>query len=578
MLLRLLLLLVVLGVSGPAWATWSIVAVDPKTKEVGVAGASCTDYVSGIALLVPGKGANVSQAMSNPLARDIAQTLLAKGLSPKQILEVITRPEFDPANQQYGIVALGFENASAAYTGDKCGDAKGHFTGFGVSVQSNIMADPRIPRAVLDAYEKAAQNPQLHLSDRLLLALEAGAALGGDRRCGAQTARSAFLMVAKPNDSYSDLYLNLEIQGQKMGGPNPVKLLRAEYLKWQKYEKSLEPFITRALRDNKEPGLAVGIVEDGQLRYAHGFGEMVTGVPQYAITKSTLFHVSASAKPLIATAIMQLVEQGKMDLDSPVSKYLPYFRLKDARSQQITVRQMLTHTSGMPNVDSYRKELPEYSDGALEQYVRSLQDTELLSEPGTKYAYSNIAYDILGDLIAKVSGKTIEDYIETSIFQPLGMRASTMLLDRVNMENFANGYTQSLSGLLTPVSHSSDTRIHTPSSNLYSSVMDITKWAMANLNRGELDGHRILQESSYDVLWKPLREHGKVQPDRFVGMGWFIADRDGQVIISQDGTGNGFQSAIRLLPKRKAAVIVMVNSDRPIAAEIAEAMVGVVLD
>lgn len=568
-----------LGTSGRAWATWSIVAVDPKTREVGVAGASCTPYVSGIAALVPGKGANVSQAMSNPLARNVAQTLLAKGQNPKEILRLITRSEFDPTHQQYGIVALDFEEDSSAYTGTQCDSIGGHFTGFGVSVQGNTLADQKIPRVVLEAYEKAAKDPKMRLSDRLLIALEAGSALGGDRRCHAQTARSAFLMVAKPEDTYSDLYLSLQVLDVKEGGPNPLKLLRVEYRKWQKYAEPLDPFITKTLRAGKTPGLAIGIVEEGRLIYARGLGEMITGVPDYPVTPRILFPMSASIKPMVATALLQLVEKGKVELDAPVAKYLPYFRLKDGRYRLISVRQMLTHTSGMPDVHDYRWDKPDYEDDALERYVRSLQDKDLLWKPGERYAVSNMAYNVLGDLVSKVSGKSFENYVETNILQLLGMGSTTLRIDQVNPENRAAGYTMNQSGAIIPVSHYPGNRAHTPSSLLYSNISDMTKWVTVNLNRGELNGRRILKESSYEILWRPLRAPADVPQDRQVGMGWFLKDRDGQVEVLNDGYTEGFQSAIRLLPARKIGVIVMVNinSRQTTAAEVADEALRVAL-
>src|SRR5262249_8781154 len=156
-------------------------------------------------------------------------------------------------------------------------------------------------------------------------------------------------------------------------------------------------------------------------------------------------------KPFVATAVMQLVEQGKVDLDKPVADYLPYFRLKDDRYRSITVRQMLTHTSGMPDVDNYHWDQPEYDDGALERYVRSLQDKELRWHPGSKYAYSNMAYEVLGDLVAKVSGTTFEDDVEANILKPLGMNSSTLLFKKADPAKLATGHTRTKDGTVTPV-------------------------------------------------------------------------------------------------------------------------------
>jgi uncharacterized Ntn-hydrolase superfamily protein len=236
---RLALLLAALSLSllfpNVCHATWSIVAVNPKTKEIGVAGASCTDFVFGIAGVVPGRGVIVAQAMSNMAAKRIGMKMLLEGASPQEIIAAIIKDEFDSnfSLQQYGIAALGFEGKPAAYTGTDTDDWKGAAQGYGVSVQGNTLPDARIIGNVLAAFEKASKNSEMTLADRLMAALEAGAAGGGDRRCGQQKARSAFIIVAKPTDDVKSPFLRINIPGQEEGGANPVNLLRQEYDKWR---------------------------------------------------------------------------------------------------------------------------------------------------------------------------------------------------------------------------------------------------------------------------------------------------------------------------------------------------------
>ena len=155
------------------------------------------------------------------------------------------------------------------------------------------------------------------------------------------------------------------------------------------------------------PGLAIGVVKDDQIVYAQGFGRtnIETNEP---ITTETIFHMASISKPFVATAIMQLVEQGKIDLNAPLIQYLPYFQLADDRYKTITIQQMLCHMSGMPDVEDYEWEKPQYDEGALERYVRSLTGHSLKSEPGEKYAYSNMAFEVLGNLIEQVSGLSFE--------------------------------------------------------------------------------------------------------------------------------------------------------------------------
>jgi uncharacterized Ntn-hydrolase superfamily protein len=220
-----------------ARATWSITAVDPKTKQVGIAGASCTDFVYGIAGVAPGKGVIVAQAMSNMRANELGMKMLLEGASPQEVLAAITAPEFDPefAVQQYGIVALGFENRPATYTGSGVADWKGELRGYGVSVQGNILTDAKVLSDALAAFKRAARNKRLSLADRLMAALEAGTkGGGGDRRCGAQRARSAFVVVETPKPDGVKPYLLINVTGQEAGLENPLVLLRRKYDEWRK--------------------------------------------------------------------------------------------------------------------------------------------------------------------------------------------------------------------------------------------------------------------------------------------------------------------------------------------------------
>jgi len=336
-----------------------------------------------------------------------------------------------------------------------------------------------------------------------------------------------------------------------------------------------DALIEQGLKDDPMPGFAVGIVQHGRLVYGRGFGVRVWNDTQKPVMPDTLFHMASITKPFVATAVMQLWEQGKVDLDAPVTKYVPYFRIADPRAAKITVRQMLTHSSGMPDVDDYQWNHPQTDDGALERYVRSLatNNLKLLFDPGTSFAYSNMAFEVIGDLIAKVSGVTFEAYVEANILRPLGMSASTMLLSKASPSLLAQGYTHPRGGgysSIKPVPAYPFNRAHSPSSDLMSSVVDMSRWAMANLNRGELDGKRILKSSTYDLLWKPALEvefcrganHTDCRkPGGSVGLSWFIGDHQGHASISHSGGDDGFITYLLLVPDADMALVLMCNSD-----------------
>src|SRR5678815_2439110 len=192
-----------------SFATWSIIVVDPKTKEIGIAGASCTVSVYGIGRIVPGKGAIVVQAMSNAFARLQGFRMIMDGDTPGVILEKLRQSQYNPEEQQYAIVCMNDIEHPATYTGTKTTSHAGSLTGNGISVQGNTLTNDDELQAIFDAAVKA-QKDSLPLQDILMIALEAGAKTGGDKRCGERKASSAFLTVSKPEDVEKH-WLNLVI-------------------------------------------------------------------------------------------------------------------------------------------------------------------------------------------------------------------------------------------------------------------------------------------------------------------------------------------------------------------------------
>jgi uncharacterized Ntn-hydrolase superfamily protein len=247
-----------------ARATWSIVATDPETSEVGIAGASCIGGVNVIGGLVPGHGAIAAQGITNAVARQRGEELLAAGESPQQVVAEITSDAFDPSAwwsitsgaqvRQYGVVALGFESAAASYTGRRTLSWAGSEQAAGVSVQGNLLAGPGVVAAALARFQQLQGDCRSMLHDRLVEALEAGAKAGGDRRCEpALGALSAFLEIAGPDDPVGAPSLRLVVTPPfepERGIPtllrqlfwpergsdyeNPVKKLRAMYDEWRR--------------------------------------------------------------------------------------------------------------------------------------------------------------------------------------------------------------------------------------------------------------------------------------------------------------------------------------------------------
>ena len=333
------------------------------------------------------------------------------------------------------------------------------------------------------------------------------------------------------------------------------RLVNAQESASQIAEK-VEPVIQQVMKSYDLPGLAVAIVKDNKIAYAKGFGvkNLKTKEP---ITTKSLFHMASVSKPFSATAIMQFVEQGKVNLDDPVVKYLPYFKVNDERYKEITIRQMLGHISGMPDVIDYEWDKPEYDDGAAERYVRSLNDKELIAAPGETFAYSNMAFEVLGDLIAKVSGTSFEDYMKKNILDPLDMKESTFLKKEVSPELATTPHVMKFETVVSDVYPYH--RAHAPSSTLHSNVLEMSSWAIANMNKGTFKGKDILKSESYDVLWEPAKlNNGKTTQ---VGLSWVLRTYREIKTVSHSGGDVGYRTFFIMMPEKKAAAVVLSNCD-----------------
>jgi CubicO group peptidase (beta-lactamase class C family) len=303
---------------------------------------------------------------------------------------------------------------------------------------------------------------------------------------------------------------------------------------------------------NQIPGLAVGIMLNDTILFAKGFGvkNLTTKEP---VTSMSLFHVASLSKPFVATAIMQMVEKGRISLDSPLVKYLPYFKLKSDGYKAITIRQMLNHTSGIPDVQDYEWDNPQFDDGATERYVRSLKTKKLAFEPGDDLGYSNMAYDILGDVISKTSGKTFEDYMIDNILSPSGMTTSTFLKAEIQSNLVTTPHTKNKDGKVVKSAIYPYNRCHAASSTLHSSIAGLLNWAKMLTN-----DHPVLKFESFCEMTKPNVE---VDPLTSAGLGWFIHDDKEVKYVFHIGRDLGFTSMFTFFPKEKLTIAVLSNCD-----------------
>jgi CubicO group peptidase (beta-lactamase class C family) len=348
----------------------------------------------------------------------------------------------------------------------------------------------------------------------------------------------------------------------------------------QTIENTLNSILEQVLHTFDLPGLAVGVVREKEIIYAKGFGfqDIRTMEP---VKVRSLFHQASISKVFTATAVVQLAEQGQLRLNDALVKYLPGFCLGDERSQAITIEQILSHTSGVPDPEDHDWGHSDDREDALIQRVKNLHFLEMISEPGREFAYSSLGYDVLGALISEVSGEMFESYIFNHIFEPLGMMDSTFIKPDVPIE------LATLPHIRTPKLVVSDifpySRSQAPSGTLQSSILDMCQWAIANLYDFALDdrlnSHRILSPEFHQLLWQPRFSTGQVNDSRQteIGLGCFLGDYKGLPVVMHDGGDVGFEAEIVLLPEQSVAVVVMANIFPAVTDSITQSVLDVVL-
>lgn len=335
-------------------------------------------------------------------------------------------------------------------------------------------------------------------------------------------------------------------------------------------------FVQRWMALRQAPGIAVGIVSGGETVYAEGFGVESLDRPDDPVTPDSLFHLASNSKPFVAATLLRLVADGRLDLDTPIQRLLPYFRLDDPRAPDITVRRMLSHVSGMPDETDYGwGDTENLDDGALERYTRSLGEHALIADPGAEFHYSNMAYEVLGDLIAKLTGMTFEQAVRQTLLEPLGMSHSSFLLADVDPERLTDPHDRTLMPFVSPVRPY--TREHAPSSTLYSSAREMCHWMLMNLDGGAFAGHGILPPALHASMVAPAAPIGGSGRSEQIGISWFLGHLRGEPTISHAGRDLGYGSMVILVPGRSLGVVVLGNAHFGPIGQVAEGIVDLLL-
>ncbi|MFH1663101.1 MAG: serine hydrolase domain-containing protein [Chloroflexota bacterium] len=341
----------------------------------------------------------------------------------------------------------------------------------------------------------------------------------------------------------------------------------------------IDDYITQQMEADNIPGLAVVVVQGDGVVYCKGFGvaSIKTNLP---VTPQTIFDLASVSKSFTALGVLLLRDDGLIDLDASVQKYLPDFQPNDPMSSHITVRQLLNHTSGLPGAFSAPL-IFQQGDDEMAELVAVLSRVRLNREPGSSFEYADINYCLLGALIERVSGITFEDYMQHKIFIPLGMDNTTLYPEEAAALDRADGH-QSMYGQVVarnmPIYRSA-----LPAGWVMSCAEDMGKWLVAHLNAGYTAGGQIIPAADIKEAHTPAVMFNENGEETGYGMGWFISSADDVSIIWHGGDTPSFTADMILLPDYEMGVVVLVNSQactigHSIASGVANLVLGLELD
>jgi D-alanyl-D-alanine carboxypeptidase len=308
------------------------------------------------------------------------------------------------------------------------------------------------------------------------------------------------------------------------------------------------------------PGLAIGIVHGQELIWSKGYG-VEDLESQDPVTPATLFRLGSVSKLFTATAILQLRDRGKLQLDDPVVEHLPWFELEDAfeDAPPITIRQLLTHTAGLPREVAF----PCFSTHecpSREEIMRAKPTQRAVFPPDMTYKYSNLGMVLLGEIIVAASGETYADYLQNHIFTPLGMQRSVVNPARGRHPRMATSYLRRRPDGSRQVSEYYETRALAPAGGVISSVDDLARFAIFHLQAdpastaGEVLAASTLQEMQRPHWVRSDWEGG-------MGLGFRISRRNDQTLLSHGGWIGGDRTHFLLLPAQDLGIIALVNAE-----------------
>jgi CubicO group peptidase (beta-lactamase class C family)/D-alanyl-D-alanine dipeptidase len=315
----------------------------------------------------------------------------------------------------------------------------------------------------------------------------------------------------------------------------------------------LKPFIEKEIADKQIPALSVAIVDDQQIVWSEAFGyaDPATKTP---VTAESVYRIGSVSKLFTDIGIMQMVERGEINLDAPITTYLPDFHPKNPFKKPITLRQLMCHRSGLlrePPVGNYF----ETTEPTLAETVNSLNETELVYPPETHLKYSNAAIAVVGYVLEKQSGQPFAAYLKHAVLDPLGMKDSSFEPTPEINQRLPKAVMWSFDGrtFAAPTFQLG----MAPAGCMYSTVNDLGRFASALIADGKTPNGEVLKSETLHEMWKPQFP----KSDESAGLGFFLSKFQDHRVVGHGGAIYGFATTLLVLPDEKLGVIAIATKD-----------------
>jgi D-alanyl-D-alanine carboxypeptidase len=319
------------------------------------------------------------------------------------------------------------------------------------------------------------------------------------------------------------------------------------------HANQVDDYIKAQMQEHRIPGISLAIIQSNRTvkTAAYGFANVELNVP---VSSETAFEIGSITKQFTAACVLLLVQEGRLSVEDKISRHL---KKTPKAWQNITVRHLLTHTSGLKSYDgldafALRHHLSQ------EQFIQAIAEYPLEFQPGESWRYCNTGYSLLGFIIENVSGKNYWNFLSEKILQPLEMNATTNRLPSLVIPNRASGYEQTNH---VWINRDYDLTDVFSAGAIICDIGDLAKW------NASLDAGTLLDARSREQMWTPAKlKDGSATK---YGFGWRIEQLEGHVNIGHGGSTSGFSASIQRFPDDQLAVIILTNTDEQIATTLA---------